>query len=125
MVDDSPMLELDGDLKYGKTTKRVLLEKDVESAVCNYARGRYRMKTEKFVSPARRSVPDRIISVSTLRPSGFTFFIEFKAPGKEATPLQKRDHAERRAMGFHVFVVDDIDEGKKIIDAMAAFAAEL
>lgn len=57
---------------------------------------------EKFTSPGRRSVPDRICS---LRP-GKVFFIEFKAPGEKPTDAQKRDHARRRARGFAVYIVD-------------------
>lgn len=120
MVDD-PMLELEGDRKSGKVEKRALLEKDIENPVCRYARYRYGMKAEKFTSPGQRSVPDRLFSTI----NGFAFFIEFKAPGKEATKKQVKDHKERREMGFKVFVVDDITRGKRIIDNMAAEAAEL
>ncbi len=60
---------------------------------------------EKFVSPGRRAVPDRICS---LRP-GVVFFIEFKAPGEKPTPAQLRDHARRRSRGFAVYVVDKKD----------------
>ena len=118
MVDD-PMLDLDGEKKAGKVEKRKLLEKDIENAVCKYARDRYKMKAEKFTSPGQRAVPDRLFSA----PNGFAFFIEFKAPGKKPTEKQLRDHEERRRMGFKVFVVDDIDRGKRIIDNMYAFAA--
>ncbi|QFS86599.1 MULTISPECIES: VRR-NUC domain-containing protein [unclassified Marinobacter] len=123
MIDD-PMLDLDGEKKDGKVEKRKLLEKDIENAVCKYARDRYKMKAEKFTSPGRRAVPDRLFSV-TGPYVGVVFFIEFKAPGKKATEKQERDHQERREMGFNVFVVDDIDQGKKIVDQMAAYAAEL
>ncbi|ATN93268.1 hypothetical protein [Marinobacter phage PS6] len=119
------MLVLEGDRKKGKVEKRALLEKDVEDPVCRYARNRHGMKAEKFTSPSRRAVPDRLFSVKTKSPGGFAFFIEFKAPGKEATEKQAKDHKERRKMGFKVFVVDDITRGKRIVDAMAAFAAEL
>ncbi len=111
-MSDDPMLELDGDRKKGKVEKRKLLEKDIESPVCRYARDVHRMKTEKFTSPGRRAVPDRIFS----KRGGQVFFIEFKAPGKKATPSQEKDHAERRTMGFRVYVVDDVAEGKRIID---------
>ena len=87
MVDD-PMLVLEGDKKKGKVAKRELLEKDIENAVCNYAKNRYNMKVEKFTSPSRRSVPDRLFTVPCKHPGGFMFFIEFKAPGKEATKTQ-------------------------------------
>lgn len=109
---DEPMLELDGDRKKGKVEKRKLLEKDIERPVCRYARDIHQMKAEKFTSPGRRAVPDDIFS----KRGGDVFFIEFKAPGKVATPMQEKDHTERRRMGFRVYVVDDIEQGKKIID---------
>lgn len=121
MVDD-PMLDLDGDRKKGKVKRRELLEKDIENPVCKYARDRYGMKAEKFTSPGRRAVPDRLFSVDCDRLGGFVFFIEFKAPGKTATPTQEKDHKERRRMGFFVFVVDDVQKGKEVIDAMASYA---
>lgn len=57
---------------------------------------------EKFVSPGKRGVPDRIITW----PCGMIHFIETKAPGKKPDPCQDRDHAERRKRGAHVFVLD-------------------
>lgn len=57
---------------------------------------------EKFTSPARRSVPDRICSMRR----GQLFFVEVKRPGEDATKAQQRDHARRRARGFLVFVID-------------------
>lgn len=125
MLDDEPMLELEGDKKKGKVAKREPLEKDIENAVCKYARDRYGMKAEKFTSPGRRAVPDRLFTVPCRRQGGFMFLIEFKAPGKKPTEKQVRDHLERQRMGCKVFVVDDIDRGKKIVDVMYAFASEL
>jgi len=118
---DDPMLELEGDLKKGIVQKRELLEKDIEGPVCKYAISRYGMKAEKFVTPGRRSVPDRMFSVTTVHRCGFVFFIEFKAPGKTATEKQLKDHKARREMGFKVFVVDDVDQGKKVIDSMMQY----
>lgn len=57
---------------------------------------------EKFTSPARRSVPDRIVTM----PGGKLIFVELKAPGKKVTELQERDHQRRREMGFDVRVID-------------------
>lgn len=59
---------------------------------------------EKFVSPGRRSVPDRIVTL----PGGRVVFVELKAPGKKPTPLQELDHARRRALGCDVRVIDTI-----------------
>ena len=57
---------------------------------------------EKFTSPMRRSVPDRIISM----PGGRIVFVEVKRFGKQATEMQARDHQRRREMGFSVWTVD-------------------
>lgn len=101
---DDPMLELDN-------VERKVLEKTIENAVCRYA-AKYGIVAEKFTSPGKRSVPDRLMLV----PGGKVFFIEFKAPGKKPTELQLSDHKKRRAMGFTVLVIDDVKKGKRMID---------
>ena len=63
-------------------------------------------RCEKFVSPGRRSVPDRLVTL----PGGHIIFVELKAPGKKPTPNQERDHAERRALGCDVRVIDSLEE---------------
>jgi hypothetical protein len=57
---------------------------------------------EKFVSPGRRNVPDRI--VTWLNP--MLDFVELKAPGEKPNAGQRRDHARRRKRGYAVFVID-------------------
>lgn len=57
---------------------------------------------EKFTSPARAAVPDRICSMQR----GKVFFVEVKRPGENATPAQRRDHVRRAARGFQVFLID-------------------
>lgn len=64
---------------------------------------------EKFTSPGRRSVPDRIITAP-----GFIGFVECKAPGKVATELQLRDHVRRIKLGCSVWVADS----KPVVDAI-------
>ena len=61
---------------------------------------------EKFVSPGRRSVPDRIVTL----PGGRIVFVEVKAPGKEPTELQERDHWRRRKLGCEVIVINSMEE---------------
>ena len=65
----------------------------------------------KFVSPARRSVPDRL----DLRPipaehralvARYVRFTECKKPGEKPTPSQLREHDFLRGLGFTVEVVD-------------------
>ena len=59
----------------------------------------------KFVSPGRRSVPDRIV----LLPGGRLVFVECKAPGKPPRADQLREHERLRALGFTVVVLDSKD----------------
>ncbi|EIE3885314.1 VRR-NUC domain-containing protein [Salmonella enterica] len=56
----------------------------------------------KFVSPGRRSVPDRIV----LLPGGRLVFVECKAPGKPPRTDQQREYERLRALGFAVVVLD-------------------
>lgn len=65
---------------------------------------------EKFVSPMRRSVPDRIVTM----PGAKIIFVELKRFGKHPTEMQERDHQRRREMGFDVRVIDS----KEGVDAL-------
>jgi len=112
------MLSSDGDAlidlsKVKPPKARKLLEKDIESRVCKYAE-RFGWRAMKFVSPNYRSVPDRIF----FKHPGRVFFVEFKRPGEEPTPKQKAEIQRLKEEGFDVFVCDDIDFGKTIIDLM-------
>lgn len=59
----------------------------------------------KFVSPGRRSVPDRIVML----PGGRLVFVECKAPGEQPRADQLREHQRLRALGFTVVVLDSKD----------------
>lgn len=76
-------------------------EKQVEARLVRRAR-EHGGRAEKFTSPGRKNVPDRIV----LLPGGRMFFVEVKAPGEDASKAQQRDHAKRRKLGFATFVVD-------------------
>ena len=80
-----------------------MLERDIEKAFVRRVKALGGM-AEKFTSPARRSVPDRIVTM----PDGQIIFVELKAPGKKPTDAQSRDHAKRRAMGCDVRVIDSL-----------------
>lgn len=82
-----------------------MLERDVERALVRRVEA-LGGTCEKFTSPGRRSVPDRLITM----PDGTIIFVELKAPSKKPTDLQKRDHARRRAMGCDVRVIDNKDD---------------
>jgi len=92
-----------------------MLEKQIEAAVCDYAKTRGFL-AYKFTSPNRAAVPDRMMVL----PSGHIFFIEFKRTGQKPTPAQEREHVRLRQQNVQVYVVDDIHQGKDIIDSMCA-----
>jgi hypothetical protein len=80
---------------------RKILEKHIEQALVKKVKSLGGL-CEKYVSPARRSVPDRLVSL----PGGRIIFVELKAPGKKPTENQKRDHEKRRKLGMDVRVID-------------------
>ena len=81
-----------------------MLEKTIEAALVKRVKALGGM-AEKFTSPNKRSVPDRIVTL----PGGVIIFVELKAPGKLPTELQQRDHDIRRALGCDVRVIDSIE----------------
>lgn len=87
-----------------------ILEKDIEKAVCSYAK-RKGWLVYKFTSPSRRSVPDRIFIKY-----GSVFFIEFKRPGGKPTEKQANEIDKLIYQRIDVYVIDDIEEGKKAVD---------
>jgi hypothetical protein len=89
------------------------LEKAIEAAVCKHAR-ELGMLEYKFTSPARRHVPDRIF----IAPGGKVFFVEMKRRGEVATPAQALEHAKFRERGVEVFIVDNVDDGEKLLEKM-------
>ena len=86
-------------------------ESTLEGRACRYAKslGYY---VRKYKSPGRRAAPDRFFKHS----DGVPFFIEFKGLGKQPTALQLAEHDEMRAVGLIVYVVDNYEAAKAIID---------
>lgn len=82
-----------------------MLENRVERALVKRVKDLGGM-CEKFTSPGRRSVPDRIVTL----PGGRIIFVECKAPGKRPTELQDRDHKRRKEMGCEVVVINNIKD---------------
>ena len=82
-----------------------MLERDIERALVNRVKSLDGL-CDKFSSPGRRSVPDRIVTL----PGDIVIFVELKAPGKKPTKLQLRDHARRKALGCDVRVIDSLEQ---------------
>jgi hypothetical protein len=92
-----------------------MLEKNIEAKVCGYARERG-LLAYKFTSPAHAAVPDRLFVL----PNGRMFFCEFKRQGQKPTSPQEREHHRLRQHKVSVFVIDNVDDGLRMVDEMLA-----
>jgi len=96
-------------------------ETSVEDKACSYAKA-CGVWHRKFKSASNRGLPDRIFITT----SGDVFFIEFKRPGKSARVQQKLVIDEMAdEYNAKVFVTDDVNVAKKIIDDMVTFGCYL
>ncbi|CVI65344.1 VRR-NUC domain protein [Clostridiales bacterium CHKCI001] len=66
----------------------------------------------KWTAPGFDGLPDRMV----LLPGGRMGFVEVKAPGKKARPLQESRHELLRSLGYRVYVLDDPGQIGGIID---------
>ena len=103
-MSEASMSEEDANHVFRTKKKPKVSEKQIEQALVR------RVKElggicEKFTSPGRRAVPDRIVTL----PGGRIVFVECKAPGKRPTLTQVLDHERRRALGCDVRVIDSLE----------------
>jgi len=86
-----------------------LLELQIENPVVKAAKENG-FKVRKVCWFGGRNAPDRLF----MKP-GRGFFVEFKAPGETPRPGQEREIARMRAAGFEVHVIDDLEEGLRLV----------
>lgn len=97
-------------------------EAKIQDAVIKYARekGALCKKNEVgryFVGsgfPDYTIFPDRDWKKGARAP--VPFVVEFKKPGGKLTPLQEEVRRQIEARGYKYYLVDDKEQGKKIID---------
>ena len=70
----------------------------------------------KFVSPGFSGMPDRIV----LLPKGKFAFVELKAPNKKPRPLQVVRHKLLMGLGFRVYVIDEMEQIRGVINEIRA-----
>ena len=78
-------------------------ESDVEEYLCSEVL-RIGGLCEKFTSPQRRGVPDRLVTYKARM-----IPVELKKPDEKPTPAQLRDHARRLRQGVQVHVLTTTD----------------
>jgi hypothetical protein len=96
--------------------KRKLLEKDVQKQCVDWALARGYW-ARKFSSMTQVSVPDYLFAKNDLGNGGnlMKFAVEFKAPGKKATPAQEDEHSAMEAAGWRVYLCDDFAVFQNIV----------
>lgn len=91
-----------------------MLERDIEAYLVKRCK-EIGAVCDKFTSPQRRSVPDRLITFG-----GRVLFVELKATGARPTAAQYRDHERRRAAGAEVVWLDSKEGVDFLIAALIA-----
>lgn len=91
-------------------------EGKIQARVVQYARTEYPERLEARKFQAGRFGSNGWPDYDFLTEGGDIFFIEFKAPGKDLTPLQEERVKRLRKLGHRVYVVDNVDVGKEVID---------
>jgi hypothetical protein len=88
------------------------LESSIENAVVKHAKEKGCM-SRKMNGMGYRSWPDRLF----IFPNGKVIWIEFKRMGGQATKAQAELHVNLANMQQTVYVIDNILDGKAVIDA--------
>jgi hypothetical protein len=89
-----------------------MLEKQIEAHLVKRCKA-WEIMCDKFTSPQRRNVPDRLLTYWR----GIVF-VELKATGKKPNEGQQRDHARRVEAGACVVWTDSIEGVDMIVDCM-------
>lgn len=89
-----------------------MLERDVEKKFCEKVK-KLGGLCEKFTSPSRRAVPDRLVTL----PDGRVIFVELKRPNAKPTLAQLKDHGRRKTLGCDVRVIDSLEQIERFPDA--------
>lgn len=92
-----------------------MLEKQIEKSISTYSK-MYDYLTYKFTSPSNKSVPDRIF----INKHGIVLFVEFKSPGRKTTKLQSYTIEKLKYNNAHVYIIDNISDGKQLIERYAS-----
>lgn len=85
--------------------KEIISEKDLERTFAEMLNRTKRVWVIKLLSTFIKGLPDRMI----LCQGGYVGFAEIKTTGKKPTKIQTYIHEKLRALGFKVFVIDDLE----------------
>lgn len=84
-------------------------EADIERAACHYAEARGWFQI-KIMRASKNGFPDRFYARG-----GRVVLVEYKAPGEKPGAQQLRRHAELRAAGVEVHVIDNLEDARALL----------
>lgn len=85
--------------------KEIISEKDLERTFSEKLNRTKTVWVIKLLSTFIKGLPDRMI----LCRGGYVGFAEIKTTGKKPTKIQLLIHGKLEALGFKVFVIDDLE----------------
>ena len=86
-------------------SKEIISEKDLERTFSERLNRTKKVWVIKLLSTFVKGLPDRMIICQ----GGYVGFAEIKTTGKKPTKIQTHIHEKLRALGFTVFVIDDLE----------------
>lgn len=86
-------------------SKEIISEKDLERTFAGKLNRTKKVWVIKLLSTFIKGLPDRMIICQ----GGYVGFAEIKTTGKKPTKIQTYIHEKLRALGFKVFVIDDLE----------------
>ena len=85
--------------------KDIISEKDLERTFAEMLNRTKKVWVIKLLSTFIKGLPDRMVICQ----GGYVGFAEIKTTGKKPTKIQTYIHEKLRALGFKVFVIDDLE----------------
>lgn len=101
--------------------KEIISEKDLERTFSEKLNRTKKVWVIKLLSTFIKGLPDRMI----LCQGGYVGFAEIKTTGKKPTKIQTYIHEKLRALGFKVFVIDDLENRDAAISFFLRNAKEI
>lgn len=93
-------------------SREIISEKDLERTFSERLNRTKKVWVIKLLSTFVKGLPDRMV----LCRGGYVGFAEIKTTGKKPTKIQTYIHEKLRALGFKVFVIDDLESRDSAID---------
>lgn len=86
-------------------SREIISEKDLERTFSGRLNRTKKVWVIKLLSTFVKGLPDRMVICR----GGYVGFAEIKTTGKKPTKIQTYIHEKLRALGFTVFVIDDLE----------------